>query len=284
MGRLEGKRAVITGAASGIGEATARLFAAEGATVILADVDEQRGKRIAEELGDRTHFEATDVACEADVDRAVATSVDLFGGLDVMFNNAGVPGSSGSIEDVDVAAWDHTLGVHLRGVFLGIRAAARIMRPQGHGSIINTASVAAFRANYAGHDYSAAKAAIGHLTVTTANELGEHGVRVNAVCPGATATSIFGRAAGLDAEQAQRTIPFMTAALGNSAPIPRAGQPADIAEAVLWLASDAASYVTGQAIAVDGGMLTGSVRRNAPITSADLLAMVRQSAAEGTDG
>jgi NAD(P)-dependent dehydrogenase (short-subunit alcohol dehydrogenase family) len=281
MGRLAGKRSVITGAASGIGEATARLFAAEGATVILADVDEQRGKRLADELGERTRFVATDVASEADVGRAVATSVDHFGGLDIMFNNAGVPGSTGGIEDIDVAAWDQTLAVHLRGVFLGIRAAARVMRPQGYGSIINTASVAAFRANYAGHDYSAAKAAIRHLTVTTANELGEHGVRVNAVCPGATATSIFGRAAGLDSEQAQRTVPFMTAALSNSAPIPRAGQPADIAEMVLWLASDAASYVTGQAIAVDGGLLTGSVRRNAPISSADMLAMVRQSAEEG---
>jgi NAD(P)-dependent dehydrogenase (short-subunit alcohol dehydrogenase family) len=282
MGRLAGKHAVITGAASGIGEATARLFAAEGATVILADVDEQRGKRLADELGDRTHFVATDVSSEADVDRAVRASVDHFGGLDVMFNNAGVPGSSGSIEDIEVAAWDHTLGVHLRGVFLGIRAAARIMRPQGQGSIINTASVAAFRANYAGHDYSAAKAAIRHLTVTTANELGEHGVRVNAVCPGATATAIFGRAAGLDTEQAQRTIPFMTAALSNSAPMPLAAQPADIAEAVLWLASDAASYVTGQAIAIDGGMLTGSVRRNAPVTSAELMEMIRQSALDGS--
>ncbi len=282
MDRLAGKRAVITGAASGIGEATARLFAAEGATVILADVDEQRGKRLADELGERTHFVATDVSSEADVDGAVGASVDHFGGLDVMFNNAGVPGSTGSIEDIDVATWDHTLGVHLRGVFLGIRAAARIMRPQGHGSIINTASVAAFRANYAGHDYSAAKAAIRHLTVTTANELGEHGVRVNAVCPGATATAIFGRAAGLDAEQAQRTIPFMTAALSNAAPMPRAAQPADIAEAVLWLASDAAGYVTGQAIAIDGGMLTGSVRRNAPVSSADLMEMIRQSAVDGT--
>jgi NAD(P)-dependent dehydrogenase (short-subunit alcohol dehydrogenase family) len=281
MGRLAGKRAVITGAASGIGEATARLFAAEGATVILADVDQQRGKRLADELGESTRFVATDVSSEADVDQAVAASVDQFGGLDVMFNNAGVPGSTGGIEDIDVAAWDHTLGVHLRGVFLGIRAAARIMRPQGRGSIINTASVAAFRANYAGHDYSAAKAAIRHLTVTTANELGEHGVRVNAVCPGATATSIFGRAAGLDSEQAQRTIAFMTAALSDTAPIPRAAQPIDIAETVLWLASDAASFVTGQAIAVDGGLLTGSVRRNAPVSSAELLAMVRQSAAEG---
>jgi NAD(P)-dependent dehydrogenase (short-subunit alcohol dehydrogenase family) len=280
-GRLAGKRAVITGAASGIGEATARLFAAEGATVILADVDERRGKRVADELGESTRFIATDVSSEADVDQAVAASVDHFGGLDIMFNNAGVPGSTGGIEDIDVAAWDHTLGVHLRGVFLGIRAAARIMRPQGRGSIINTASVAAFRANYAGHDYSAAKAAIRHLTVTTANELGEHGVRVNAVCPGATATSIFGRAAGLDSEQAQRTIAFMTAALSDTAPIPRAAQPIDIAETVLWLASDAASFVTGQAIAVDGGLLTGSVRRNAPVSSAELLAMVRQSAAEG---
>jgi NAD(P)-dependent dehydrogenase (short-subunit alcohol dehydrogenase family) len=281
MGRLDGKRAVITGAASGIGEAAARLFTAEGATVILADVDDLRGKRLAGELGERTRFVTTDVASEADVDRAVAASVEHFGGLDVMFNNAGVPGSTGSIEDIDVATFDHTIGVHLRGVFLGIRAAARIMRPQGHGSIINTSSVAAFRANYAGHDYSAAKAAIKHLTMTTANELGEHGVRVNAVCPGATATSIFGRAAGLDSEQAQLTVAFMAAALSDAAPIPRAAQPLDIAEMVLWLASDASSYVTGQAIAVDGGLLTGTVRRNAPISSADLLAMIRQSAGEG---
>lgn len=278
MGRLDGKRAVITGAASGIGEGTARLFAAEGAMVILADVDERRGKQLADELGGCARFVTTDVSVEADVDRAVAASVEVFGGLDVMFNNAGVPGSTGGIEEIDVAVWDQTIGIHLRGVFLGIRAAARVMRPQGQGSIINTSSVAAFRANLGGHDYSAAKAAIKHLTMTTANELGEHGVRVNAVCPGATATSIFGRAAGLDGEQAQRTIEFMTAALSNSAPIPRAGQPADIAETVLWLASDAASYVTGQSIAVDGGLLTGSLRRNAPVSRADMFAMIRQSA------
>ena len=266
MGRLDGKRAVITGAASGIGEATARLFIAEGATVVLADTDEPRGQRIAGELGDRARFVATDVTREADVDRAVATSADAFGGLDVMFNNAGVPGSTGGgIEEIDVETWDRTIAVHLRGVFLGIRAAARIMRPQGHGSIINTSSVAASRANMAGHDYSAAKAAITHLTETTANELGEHGVRVNAVCPGAIATSIFGRAAGLDSEDAQRTVDFMAAVLSDAAPIRRTGRPADIAETVLWLASDASGFVTGQAIAVDGGLLTGSLRRNTPI-------------------
>jgi NAD(P)-dependent dehydrogenase (short-subunit alcohol dehydrogenase family) len=278
MGRLDGKRAVITGAASGIGEGTARLFVAEGASVVLADVDERRGKRLEAELGERARFVRTDVCAEADVDRAVAASVDGFGGLDIMFNNAGVAGASGDIEEIEVAAFDETIAVHVRGVFLGIRAAARVMRPQGHGSIINTSSVAASRANYAGHAYSAAKAAILQLTVTTANELGEHGVRVNAVCPGAVATSIFGRAAGLDSEDAQRTIGFMTEALANAAPMPRAGQPADIAEAVLWLASDASGFVTGQAIAVDGGLLTGSVRRNAPVSRDQLFTMIRESA------
>ncbi|HXZ66418.1 MAG TPA: glucose 1-dehydrogenase [Streptosporangiaceae bacterium] len=288
MGRLDGKRAVITGAASGIGEATARLFVAEGASVVLADVDTGRGERLAAELGDRARFVATDVSSEADVADAVATCVRVFGGLEVMFNNAGVPGSSGGIADIDVASWDHTLGVHLRGVFLGIRAAARVMRPQGYGSIINTSSVAAFRANLGGHAYSAAKAAIRQLTVTTANELGEHGVRVNAVCPGAVATAIFGRAAGLDGEAAQRTVGFITAALSEAAPIRRTGQPADIAEAVLWLASDAASFVNGQAIAVDGGLLTGTPRRNRPVSTEELFALLRdaagQTAGEPADG
>lgn len=280
MGRLDGKRAVITGAASGIGEATARLFVAEGASVVLADVDDERGSRLASEMGERAVFVQADVSRELDVDLAVATCVQMFGGLDAMFNNAGVPGSTGGIEEVEVAAWDHTLGVHLRGVFLGIRAAARVMRPQGYGSIINTSSVAAFRANMAGHDYSAAKAAIRQLTVTTANELGEHGVRVNAVCPGAVATSIFGRAAGLDSEAAQRTVDFMTAALSDSAPIRRTGQPIDIAEAVLWLASDSSAFVNGQAIVVDGGLLTGTPRRNRQVSGEDLLAMIRQAAEE----
>ncbi len=280
MGRLDGCRAVITGAASGIGEATARLFVAEGATVVLADLDDDRGKRIADELGDHGRFVHTDVAQDGDIDEAVATSVSVFGGLDCLFNNAGNPGSVEGIEEIDMAMFDRTVAIHLRGVFLGIRAAARIMRPQGHGSIINTSSVAALEANRGGHDYSACKAAIAHLTRTTANELGEDGVRVNAICPGGIATSIFGRAAGLEGDDAQRTVEFMAAALGDIAPIRRSGQPLDIAEAALWLASDASSYVNGQAIAVDGGLVTGPLRREQGALLLALIEGLRQSSSQ----
>lgn len=261
MGRLEGCRAVITGAASGIGEATARLFVHEGASVVIADVDDDRGKRIADEFGEKGRFVYTDVTQEQDVEGAVAAAVDAFGGLDCLFNNAGNPGSIGGIEDVDMEMFDRTVAIHLRGVFLGIRAAARVMKPQEHGSIVNTSSVAGLAANYAGHDYSACKAAIAHLTRTTANELGEYGIRVNAICPGGIATSIFARAAGFEGEEAQATVEFMSSALGDMAPIRRSGQPADIAETALWLASDASSFVNGQAIAVDGGLTTGPLYR-----------------------
>jgi NAD(P)-dependent dehydrogenase (short-subunit alcohol dehydrogenase family) len=262
MGRLEGCRAVITGAASGIGEATARLFVDEGATVVVADVDDDRGKRVADECGERARFVHTDVTQEQDVEGAVAFAVETFGGLDCMFNNAGNPGSIAGIADVDMAMFDRTVAIHLRGVFLGIRAAARVMKPQGRGSIVNTSSVAGLAANYAGHEYSACKAAIAHLTRTTANELGEHGVRVNAICPGGIATPIFARAAGLEGDAAQCTVEFMTSALGDMAPLRRAGQPTDIAEAALWLASDASAFVNGQAIAVDGGLTTGPLYRD----------------------
>jgi NAD(P)-dependent dehydrogenase (short-subunit alcohol dehydrogenase family) len=278
MGRLDGIRAVITGAASGIGEATTRLFVREGAAVVMADIDHDRGMRVAREIGERCRFVHADVSQEGAIDEAVATALSAFGGLDCLFNNAGNPGSSGGIEEMELATFDRTVAIHLRGYFLGIRAAARVMRPQGHGSIINTASVAGLAANYGGHDYSACKAAILQLTRTTANELGEDGVRVNAICPGGIATAIFGRAAGLDGEQAQRTVEFMAAALSDIAPIRRAGQPGDVAEAALWLASEKSSYVNGQAIAVDGGLLTGPVRRHRPVSAEDLLDLLRQAA------
>ncbi len=269
MSRLEGRRTVITGASSGIGEETARLFVAEGASVVLADVDDERGRAIAGELGAAARFVHVDVSVEGEIERALGESEEAFGGLDVVFNNAGNPGSLGRIEDIDMELFDRTVAIHLRGVFLGVRAAARVMRPQGHGSIINTSSVAALQANAAGHDYSAVKAAIRQLTVTAANELGEDGVRVNAICPGGIATSIFGRAAGLDAGAAQRTVAVMKDVLADVAPMPRAGLPVDIAECALWLAGDSSSFVNGQAIAVDGGLTTGPTYRSsrAPMES-----------------
>lgn len=260
--RLQGHHAVITGAASGIGEGTARLFASEGATVVLADVDDDRGKTVAAELGDAARYVHVDVSVEGEIERAIEMSLAEFGGLDSVCNNAGIAGSPGMVEDMDAAVFDNVVSILLRGVFLGLRAAARVMRPAGHGSIINTASVAGVLANYGGHDYSACKAAVIQLTRTAANELGEHGVRVNAVLPGAIATAIFGRAAGLTGAEAQDSAALAGRAIANAAPIPRAGQPADVAEAVLWLASDASAYVNGIALPVDGGLLTGPLRRD----------------------
>jgi len=274
MSRLRGRRTVITGAASGIGAETARLFVAEGASVVLADLEVERGRKLAAELGDQARFVEVDVAEEGAIERAIDESVSTFGGLDALFNNAGNPGSFGRVEDMDMELFDRTVAIHLRGVFLGIRAAARIMRPQGHGSIINTGSVAGLRANYAGHDYSASKAAIIHLTKTTANELGEDGVRVNAICPGGVATAIFGRGAGLDADAAESTIPVMEAVLSDIAPIKRSGQPIDIAECALWLASGSSSFVNGQAIAVDGGLVTGPTYRSSRATLESMVPML----------
>jgi NAD(P)-dependent dehydrogenase (short-subunit alcohol dehydrogenase family) len=284
MGRLDGVRAVITGAASGIGEATTRLFVAEGASVVMADVDADRGERIAAELGDFCRFLPTDVATEGAVDAVVALAESAFGGLECMFNNAGNPGTPGTIEEMDLASFDRPIAVHLRGVFLGIRAAARAMRPNRRGSIINTASVAGLSGGFGPHDYSAAKAAIIHLTKTTANELGEDGIRVNAICPGAVPTAIYGRGVGLEGEDAQRTVGFMARALSDASPLRRAAQPAEIGEVALWLASDASAYINGQAIAVDGGLLTGPLYRQRMIGRDSFRDLLVAAAAEPEDG
>jgi len=253
-GRLEGKVAVITGGASGIGEGTVRLFAAEGAKVVIADIQDARGERLAEELGTATAFARVDVSQEQDVADAVDLAVRKWGRLDCMYNNAGFGGVSGPIEELDMAEYDATMGVLLRGVFVGIKHAARVMKPQGSGSIVSTASVAGVGAIFGPHVYSAAKAAVVHITKTIAVELGEFNVRANAICPGGIATPIFGKGMGLSAEQADGTVEVMKVALANAQPIKRSGLPSDIAEAALWLASDASSFVTGHALVVDGGI------------------------------
>ena len=223
MGRLEGKVAVITGGASGIGEGTVRLFAGEGAKVVIADIQEARGEKLAEELGTNSAFARTDVSQEGDVAAAVDLAVRKWGRLDCMYNNAGFGGVSGPIEDLDMAEYDRTMAVLLRGVFCGVKHAARVMKPQGSGSIISTASVAGVGAIFGPSVYSAAKAAVIHMSKALAVELAPSGIRVNAICPGGIATPIFGKGMGLSAEQADGTVEFMRMALAQSQPIKRAG-------------------------------------------------------------
>ncbi|WBL37306.1 glucose 1-dehydrogenase [Tepidiforma flava] len=257
MGRLEGQVAIVTGGASGIGEQTVRTFVAEGARVVIADVQEERGHHLAEALGTQTSFLRTNVAEEADVAGAVDHALAKWGRLDVMFNNAGFGGVGGPIDELDMAAYDQTMAVLLRGVVIGAKHAARAMKPARRGVILNTSSVAGLQAGFGPVVYSAAKAAVAHLSRCLAVELAEFGIRVNAICPGVTVTNIFAAGMGLSGPAADALLPRIDAALANWAPLGRSGQPADIANAALWLASDEASYVTGQAIVVDGGLTAG---------------------------
>lgn len=257
MSRLNGKVALITGGASGIGEATVRLFVEEGAAVVVADVQDARGQDLAAELGDRAAYVHADVSREADVKAAVDFAVSQLRRLDCIFNNAGYGGVTGRIEQIAVEGFDETIGVLLRGVFLGMKHAAPVMKRQGAGSIISTASVAGLRTGMGPHVYSAAKAAVIHLTHSVAMELGESGVRVNCICPGGIATPIFGKGMGLPPDQADATVPLMKGVLETLQPIKRAGLPEDIARAALWLASDESSFVNGHALVVDGGLIGG---------------------------
>jgi len=257
MTRLKGKVALVTGGASGIGEATVRLFVEEGASVMLADIQDDRGRRLAGELGSRAGYVHADVSREADVQAAVDETCKRFGRLDCIFNNAGYAGVGGRIDEIPADGFDATMGVLVRGVFLGIKHAARVMKTQGSGSIISTASVAGLRTGFGPHVYSAAKAAVIHLTHSVAMELGESGVRVNCICPGGIATPIFGKSVGLSQERAEEIIPLMKGVLEQFQPIKRPGLPEDIARAALWLASDESGFVNGHALVVDGGLIGG---------------------------
>jgi NAD(P)-dependent dehydrogenase (short-subunit alcohol dehydrogenase family) len=257
MGRLSGKVAMITGGASGLGEASARLFVQEGAAVVVADIDDERGQKLAASFGRNGAFVHANVVLEDEVKAAVAAAVEKFGRLDVMFNNAGMAGAGGLIQDITVEGWDMTFAVHLRGVLLGMKHAAPVMKAQGSGSIINTASMAGLRAGWGPHAYSAAKAAIVHLTRTVAMELGESNIRVNCLCPTWISTPLFGKAIGLTAEKTEESLESLRAAFKGLHPIPRPCLPEDVAYAALFLASDESGFINGQALAIDGGAGAG---------------------------
>lgn len=259
MDRMAGKTAVITGAASGLGEATARLMAAEGAAVVLADIDDDRGKRIADEVGgDYVHC---DVSSEDDVANLVDSAVERHGQLDCMFNNAGIVGAMGPIDEIPLEEYEFTMAVLLRSVFLGAKHAARVMKPRQSGVILSTTSVAGVHGGLGAHVYAAAKGGVIALTRNLAAELGAHSIRVNAIAPGKhvtpmNAAQLVGDPDDLDA--AMEAFRTRTPIRG------RVGLAEDIAHAALWLASDEAGFVSGHTLVVDGGLTTGSKENVAP--------------------
>jgi NAD(P)-dependent dehydrogenase (short-subunit alcohol dehydrogenase family) len=258
MGALAGKVAIITGGTSGIGARTAELFVSEGAKVVIAGRRQPEGEALAKQLGAAALFARTDVAKETDVKALIEQTLAKFGRLDCLFNNAGIPGKIGPIAEIDMAHFDSVIAIHLRGVVLGMKCATPAMIRQGSGSIINTGSIAGLRAGYSAHSYSAAKAAIIHVTRCVAVELGEKGIRVNSISPGAIVTGIFAKGAGLPDAVADRTAEGLKERFAAFQPLPRAGLPEDIAQAALFLASDAGSFINGQDIVVDGGVVAGS--------------------------
>jgi NAD(P)-dependent dehydrogenase (short-subunit alcohol dehydrogenase family) len=255
MGQLDGKVAVITGAASGMGLASAILFAREGAHVVLADLNTpggEAGAEAASAAGPRCVFQRTDVAAEPDIQALVARALAEFGRLDIMFNNAGIGGALGSLEAISVEDWDRTQAVLLRGVFLGMKHSIAPMRAQGGGAIVSTASIAGLGGYANLHAYCAAKAGVVNLTRSAALEFACDKIRINCIAPGGVATPIIGGGANFNKAAAD-------AALVNAQPLPVAGQPEDIAAAALFLASDAARFITGHCLVVDGAATAGAI-------------------------
>lgn len=256
--RLAGKVAVVTGATSGIGRATCARLVAEGARVVFCGRRLELGANIEQTLGPSARFVVADVTSEGDVRRLIDTALTSFGRLDILFNNAGGPAPAGAIGSIDSDAFDATVHVLLRSVFYGIKYAAPIMQSQKGGAIISNASVAAHLGGYAtSHIYSACKAAVVALSRSVALELAPSGIRVNTVSPGAVATGIFGRGAGLDGNTADQSAASVEMLLQRAQPIPRAGRPEDVAAAVAFLASGDAEFITGRDLVIDGGLIAG---------------------------
>ena len=246
MGRLDGRAAVITGAAGGIGWATAKRFVTEGASVIGVDIDAERGARMVDEVGPGVTFVEADVTSPDQVRAAVDRCVSDHGRIDVLFNNAATS-TGGYVADLDLDGFDASMKLMLNGPLHGMQAAIPHMIEQGGGSIVNTSSVYGLVAGAANAPYCAAKAALINLTRVTAVEYGRKGIRCNAICPGVVETPMFEQVLGIGLTTREEVAAMHA--------IGRTIQPEEVADLVLFLASDESTAITGQAIQIDGGLL-----------------------------
>ncbi|MEM1189289.1 MAG: glucose 1-dehydrogenase [Pseudomonadota bacterium] len=254
--RLQDRVAVITGGASGIGAATAKLFIAHGARVVLGDIQDEQGQAFAASLGSKALFRHCDVTKEDDVEALVNAAVEHFGGIDVMFNNAGIVGAIGPLESTPAAEWQLTLDILLNGVFYGMKHASKHMKKQGRGSIISMSSVAGVTGGLGPHAYAAAKHAVVGITRNLAAEVGAFGVRVNCIAPYSMATPMVADAYLGDHTDIDQTMKMLT----DESPLKdRPGTAEDVANAALWLASDESGYTSGMTLTIDAGITTGSV-------------------------
>ncbi len=254
--RLQDKIAIVTGGTSGIGEATAELFVDEGAMVVLTGRSQEKGQAIADRLGENAHYLCADVSREKDIADTISHPVEKFGKLDILFNNAGGP-VGGTVDNISAADINYGVDLLLSSVILGIRYAVEPMKANGGGVIINNTSIAALRYRQGNFLYSALKAGVTHYTRLAGVELGPLGIRVNCISPGAIATPIFWGGSAIantkSDEDNERKLAKLKASLAQATPLPRSGLPEDIAQAALYLASDAGSFINSHDLVVDGG-------------------------------
>jgi len=251
MPRFDHQTVLVTGGTGGQGSSHVRAFHAEGANVVIADIDDERGAALADELGDRAWYARLDVTDETSWSAAVTDAEDVFGGLDILVNNAGVQNPPATIEQTDPATWARILDINLTGTFLGIKAAAPALRRAGGGAVVNIASTMGLGGTAHYGPYVASKWAVRGLTRTAALELGRDRVRVNAIHPGVIATPFIQQpAAGASAPIADFYSPEPFA-------VPRLGEPADVTALLLFLSSSDASFITGAEYVIDGGLVLG---------------------------
>jgi NAD(P)-dependent dehydrogenase (short-subunit alcohol dehydrogenase family) len=253
--RLANKVAIVTGGTSGIGRRIVERFCAEGASVCFTGRRTDLGAEISSATG--ATFVAADVAVEADAARSVRTTIEAFGLVDILVNNAGIGSRNARLENTPLAVFDEIMTVHVRAALVHMKLVAASMRARKSGSIVNMSSIAAHLVGHGSLAYSTAKAALNHLTRCAALELGEDNIRVNSISAGGIATGMFGKIAGMEAAAAEATVEKVKGALVTFQPIPRAGLPDDIANAALFLASDESSFINGEDIVVDGGLIRG---------------------------